>query len=119
MSRSEVNNDAKFSSDGIEDTKNNNCHTHTPRQEESTRIIWLYNSKSGGQKASSLLKYLQAYTSLIYDLSELNSSHDKINQLSNDLSTYQDQLIICIVGGDGSQAWAASLIDRAIQSSTV
>ena len=77
--------------------------------------MFLYNSKSGGQKALSLIKYFKAYTSLIYDLFELDSSDSELHKLSDDLQKYQHQIVVCVVGGDGSQNWAASIIDKAIQ----
>ena len=88
---------------------------HQHHHKKCVHIMFLYNSKSGGQSALSLLKYFGAYTSLMYDLFELNSSVACLQKLGSDLERYEDKLIVCIVGGDGSQCWAASLIDKAIQ----
>ena len=103
-----------------EETKRHRKKTMDPRcNTECKQIMFLYNSKSGGQKALSLLKYFKAYTTLLYDLLKLNSSQQARDKLANDLIKYQDKLVVCAVGGDGSQAWAASLIELTIQSSPV
>ena len=109
----------------IDEIKQSDEHTSTTKRgskqidprslKKCDQIMFLYNSKSGGQKALSLLKYFRAYTTLIYDLFELSSSDSELHKLSDDLQRYQHQIIVCIVGGDGSQCWAASLIDKAIQ----
>ena len=91
--------------------KNGRNHHHNKCQ----HIMFLYNSKSGSGKALSLLSHLKVYTSLLYDLFQLNSSKIKLQKLSNDIQQYEDKLIVFIVGGDSSQNWAASLIDKAIQ----
>lgn len=111
----------------IEETKFNNDNKKRgkkidPRvisKSECKQIMFLYNSKSGGQKALTLLKYFKAYTLLLYDLLDLNSSKEEREKLAQDLIKWEGKLVICAVGGDGSQCWAASLIDRTIDESVV
>lgn len=78
-----------------------------------------YNSKSGGQKALTLIKYFKAYTSSLFDLLALNQSEVIRAELAKDLIRYQHMVVVCPVGGDGSQCWAASLIDKCIAEHSV
>ena len=99
-----------------DDTKENIGRVLDPRShEECKKIMFLYNSKSGGQKAANLVRYLTAYTSLLHDMYALNSRPPALEKFSRHLLKYNQKLVICVVGGDGSQAWACSLIDRALE----
>ena len=88
-----------------------------PKRQKCQHLMFLYDSKSGGQKVLSLLKYFRTYTSLIYDAFKLNTSDTDLHQLSNDLQRYEGKLIVCIVGGDDTQCRPVTVIDKAIQIS--
>eukprot|EP01084_Bolivina_argentea_P099689 179175_1 len=71
--------DREYDMDSHEADANN--MTDPRSKQECKRIMFLYNSKSGGRKALTLLQYFRAYTSLIYDLLELNSSPQELRKL--------------------------------------
>eukprot|EP01083_Nonionella_stella_P024807 68359_1 len=87
---------------------------HNDLSIEQDKLIALVNSGSGARKGWILAAELRKLDCIVYHLRDLSVSEPIREQLGRQLVTYQNKCLVLICGGDGSNAWAASIIDKCI-----
>eukprot|EP01083_Nonionella_stella_P136149 414118_1 len=78
------------------------------------KLIALVNSSSGARKGWILARELKQYDASVYYLKDLSCNTTIQFCLAKELEKYNNKCLVLICGGDGSQAWAASLIDKCL-----
>jgi len=81
---------------------------------DNDKLIALVNGGSGARKGWILSQELQKLDASVFDLRALNKQEAVREQLGFALYKHANKCIVLICGGDGSQAWAASLIDKSL-----
>jgi len=78
------------------------------------KIIALINSGSGARKGWILTQELTKLNAVVFNLKDVCVNDAIRERLASSIEQYDGKCIVLICGGDGSQAWAASLVDRSL-----
>ena len=85
-------------------------------KDSNDKLIALVNGGSGARKGWILAQDLKKHSASVYNLKDLAANDMIRSELASELSKYQNKCLVIICGGDGSIAWAASLIDQSIRT---